>query len=73
MKILMESKRFDHIDMRYLAFKNWSGIPIETKELEIHHVPFGKILRSGFIKANSLSIKYSNESFDDNLFNVNIR
>ena len=73
MKLLMESRRFEYIEMKCLAFKKWSGILIETDELEVHQVPLEKILKSEFFKIKSLRTKYSNENFNSSLFDATIR
>ncbi|KAE9547797.1 hypothetical protein FO519_008992 [Halicephalobus sp. NKZ332] len=72
LKSLIKSRKFDYIKMRYSAFINWSGTLIDTKELKLLYVPLEKILKSEFIKTNSLIARYPDEEFHDSLLTMNI-
>lgn len=63
-KLLMESRRFDYIEMGYPISSNLNDIRIDTKELECVSVSLEEILEAESIRTNSLLINYSDVEFN---------
>ncbi|KAE9550667.1 hypothetical protein FO519_006128 [Halicephalobus sp. NKZ332] len=71
-KSLVESKKFDYIQAGPLIFGDFNDVHIDTKELKIRGISLEKILKTEFIKTNSLIIGYSNEHFKESLITMDV-
>ena len=72
-KILVESRKFDYIDIRDPMFELWKDLLIDTKELEVYDISLTEILQTESIKTNSLIIDIEEDEFQDITLNISIR
>ncbi|KAE9547058.1 hypothetical protein FO519_009730 [Halicephalobus sp. NKZ332] len=70
LKTLIESRKFNHVYMERSIFLNLNDVHINTEKLELHYVSLENILKTEFLKTNSLML-YSNEEFNDRIFEMN--
>ena len=72
-KLLLESRKFDYIEMGYPISNNLNDLNVDTKELECISISLEEILEAKSIKANVLVVNYSDIEFNYDFTNIKIR
>ncbi|KAE9547306.1 hypothetical protein FO519_009482 [Halicephalobus sp. NKZ332] len=72
-KLLIESRRFEFIEVDFGMSDDLNRIRIDTEKLEFHNASLRDILRMQSINVTSLCATYSYEGFDDSILTMNLR
>ena len=72
-KLLVESRKFDLIEIEHPLPGSLSRIDISAKKLKLDEISFMDFLELRSIQANSLLCKCSNEEFKDDFSDMDIR
>ena len=72
-KLLLESKKYNFVDLDRLGIHSEEDFYIDTKKLQFYSISVKNALTKKSIKTKSLFLYNLEEKLDSNLFDINIR